>query len=287
MQILNPLLSYCVTRLDLTFADANGHEKKYWGTGFWMSSQNNNLSLVTNRHNFDLSLKCESLSRYKLSRLKILLRKQNKEGKTTDGFHYFEIDLRAIQGRLHPTADVAVITNLPVVSSNLSVDQYQNPICLSWSEIADDGFIASWCEMFDPVGFIGFPQDWYDHSCNGPIGRIAYISSDPRLYLNSNIKTANTTLVTGLSFGGSSGSPVFFLPKGLNLASEGGIQVKSPYTSGKLIGIMSGHWDNPTSSSNTFSHSGLSYFTKVSSICELLTMTESFHLRDFIHPRNI
>jgi hypothetical protein len=28
MKILHPLLSNCVTRLDITFADSNGHEKK-------------------------------------------------------------------------------------------------------------------------------------------------------------------------------------------------------------------------------------------------------------------
>lgn len=141
MKILHPLLSNCVTRLDITFADSNGHEKKIWGTGFWIKQSDNNLVLVTNRHNFEPSLK---------------------------------------------------------------------------------------------------------------------------------------------KFEGSSGSPVFFLPKGLNLTGGSGI-ISILRTPLQNVGIMPGHWEDNKSFNNSFLHSGLSYLTKATAIYELLSSC-GIPLREFIHP---
>ncbi len=106
-------------------------------------------------------------------------------------------------------------------------------------ELADEQFLNECCEIFDPVGFLGFPQDWYDTARNAPIGRMAWLASNPSVsFANEKIKTTDITLVTGLSFGGSSGSPVLSLPKGLKIISQPGIEVNSPYAPPRLLGIM-------------------------------------------------
>lgn len=230
MKILHPLLSNCVTRLDITFADSNGHEKKIWGTGFWIKQSDNNLVLVTNRHNFEPSLKNKDYVGYKLAELKVLLRKQDNNGTFTGVTEYFTINLTTILGAVHDEADVAIIINPQTFLFNQSIEGYQNPVSLYLSEMADNNFFSTWCEMFDPVGFIGFPREWYDHNSNAPIGRMAYISSDPCSFFNAHIKTSDVMLVTGLSFEESSGSPVFFPPKGLNLTGGSGININFSYT---------------------------------------------------------
>lgn len=285
MKILNPLLLNCVTRLDITFADGNGNEKKIWGTGFWISQLDNSLVLITNRHNFEPVLKNKEYSGYKLAKLKILLRQQDNNGFFTRITDYFALNLATINGLVHPKADVAIISNPQALLFDQSIQGYQNPVSLHLSEIADNAFFSSWCEMFDPLGFIGFPREWYDHDSNSPIGRMAYISSNPCSFSNIHIKTTDVMLVTGLSFEGSSGSPVFFLPKGLNITGGSGININSSHTLPKLVGIMSGHWDDAKSNLNTgFIHSGLSYFTKATSIYELLNSSCGIPINEFIHP---
>ncbi|MFX9181044.1 hypothetical protein ABTN76_20040, partial [Acinetobacter baumannii] len=75
-----------------------------------------------------------------------------------------------------------------------------------------------------------------------------------------------TCLVTGLSFGGSSGSPVFTYEVGFNCPE--GIKYSGRYVEPKLIGIMSGHWFDKIP--EKFNHKGISYFTKATSILSLI-----------------
>ena len=69
-------------------------------------------------------------------------------------------------------------------------------------------------------------------------------------------------LFRSLSFSGSSGSPV--------ISHEKGIPGISGYVEPKILGIMSGHWWDEEPESGMFFHSGLSYFTRVTSIRELV-----------------
>jgi hypothetical protein len=88
-------------------------------------------------------------------------------------------------------------------------------------------------------------------------------------------------LVSGLSFSGSSGSPVFNHPKG---SSPGGNVVDRSYVPSKIIGIMSGHfWENPDDPPEMFRHSGLSYLTQSTAILALIAAARA---NGFKHPYN-
>ena len=58
------------------------------------------------------------------------------------------------------------------------------------------------------------------------------------------INTTETCLVNDLSFEGSSGSPVLTYPKGIK---TGNGLIGGNYIEPRLIGIMSGHWDDKLS----------------------------------------
>ncbi len=120
-----------------------------------------------------------------------------------------------------------------------------------------------------------------------PIARIAYIANESsKPYNNSAIKTSDVTLVSGLSFGGSSGSPVILMPKGIGIPTS-----FSPHVIPKIIGIMSGHARDilldpriPENSSPLLSaYSGLSYYTRSTSILELLQNKNCDELSPYIH----
>ena len=124
----------------------------------------------------------------------------------------------------------------------------------------------------DFVSFIGYPGSnglgWWDQRWNTPIARMATIASNPAVpFTHDSISTADVTLVSGLSFSGSSGSPVLLHQKGLRTS---GLVVDPAFTPAMLLGIMSGHWWDVTEKPAMFKHSGLSYFTRATSISLLL-----------------
>lgn len=291
MKKLHPLLCQSITQLNVDFVDDLGNKISILATGFWLRDESNKVVLVTNRHNFDLKLKKPANTGYKIEKIKVRLR-EKKEDVYTSKTSFFELNLKEIEGKVHKGADTAIII-FPKFPAGIIVSELGqfSLETIAFAELADESFFTSWCEIFDPIGFIGYPQDWYDTASNAPIGRLAYISSDPCVsYSNKAIKTSAVTLVSGLSFGGSSGSPVFFLPKGLNLTGGNGIEINSHYTSWKLIGIMSGHyWDLPQSGEPVAkndpqlpSHSGLSYFTRSSAIHELFLESNTINLSEYL-----
>lgn len=124
-----------------------------------------------------------------------------------------------------------------------------------------------------PGSFIGFPVDWYDTDWNLPIVRPLNIACLPEIpFTNSNIETSDVHLVSGLSFKGSSGSLVIMHSKGIDIKVEGGLTMDGkPFAPCSILGIMSGHfWDKEEDIPKMFRHSGLSYYTRASSIRELL-----------------
>jgi len=126
--------------------------------------------------------------------------------------------------------------------------------------------------------FIGYPglrgQPWWDQAAELPIARVATLASIPAIeFRNEAVKTAEVLLVSGLSFSGSSGSPVFNKRKGI---FPGGDVHDPSYVPSKIIGIMSGHfWENPDASPDMFRHSGLSYMTKATAITALIELARA------------
>lgn len=270
---LNPLLSETVTLLKIEFADSTrlNYPKTIHGTGFWIRNNENALTLVTNRHNLDPSLKDMRMKGYRIGKIEILAR-EYIDGLYTSKTAFFQVDLLDLKGVVHEAADVAILTS-PRFRQNASVQGNFRFEPLSFSEVAEEAFFDN-IAWFDNVAFLGYPNTWYNTARMSPIGRLAHIASDPRYgFENHRIKTSNILLVAGLSFNGSSGSPVFLLQKGLKIETGPGIQVNSPFVPSRLIGIMSGHYNIESTSSTQDGlelHSGLSYFTKSSSILELL-----------------
>lgn len=84
---------------------------------------------------------------------------------------------------------------------------------------------------------------------------------------------ASVYIVSGLSFQGSSGSPVFLHLSGIKIQSSNGISVTGATDTlrvQKIIGIMSGHWREQSDTPSMFKHSGLSYYTRSTAILDLL-----------------
>jgi hypothetical protein len=138
--------------------------------------------------------------------------------------------------------------------------------------VADQGFLAEKAPVMDLASFIGFPGrhgvPWWNQGANLPIAWLCSLASDPgRPFANDSITTADVALVSGLSFSGSSGGPT--------ILHEKGIRVGAGLTDGnhippKLIGIMSGHLDNEDPEQEMLRHTCLSYFTRSTSILELV-----------------
>jgi hypothetical protein len=171
----------------------------------------------------------------------------------------------------------------------------------SFGDIANEEFFKYNLNVMDNASFIGFPGKrglrWYDDSWNLAIARTVNVASHPaKPFLNEGIKTSDVMLVSGLSFSGSSGSPVLSHTK-LGVAAVPELtraqepsqwqaclnqtirSINNNITYPKLIGIMSGHWDEDANSSpggkcksgaDVFRHSGLSYFTRSTAILDLL-----------------
>lgn len=167
------------------------------------------------------------------------------------------------------SSDAAIIRD-PIFSDDLGSYKFGKQI--KKEDLADSSFFKDKVAMMDIASFIGFPGTgdsiWWDDQFNFPIARVINIASLPTIpFSNEAIPTEDTLLVSGLSFSGSSGSVVLLHEKGVR-AGQG---LKNPaYVPPKVLGIMSGHWRELNSEPKMFSHSGLSYFTRSTSILELM-----------------
>jgi hypothetical protein len=253
MQNINAQVPYAISLLNITFADYLGNKSDpITCTGFWVEINKRKI-LITNKHNIFPALKDKKYADKKIIEFKILLRDKNGFGLETA---FVELNLQSIKGFVHLSADVALIDS-PIFNNSNNFTHAS----IHSSDLADSEFLTNNITMFDTVGFIGYPQKWYDSVKKLPIGRIAHIANVASMpFENDGIKTGDVTSVAGLSFGGSSGSPVILFPKGIPGYETNNFKNVQP----KIIGIMSGHfWDAKE-------HSGLSYFTRTTSVHDLI-----------------
>jgi hypothetical protein len=174
----------------------------------------------------------------------------------------------------HSKADVALI-EAPQFDIDTSAYGY-SPIELV--DVADSKFFSAALGPMDVASFIGFPgrpkEPWWDTGWDMGVARTVNLASHPGIpFTNPAIKTTDVLLVSGLSFSGSSGSPVFSHEKGISVGQgfSGG-----NYVAAKLIGLMSGHWWNDEPTVGMFFHSGLSYLTRSTAILELVNSPSEF-----------
>jgi len=260
---------FSICRIRVTFVDDLGNEKMITGTGFWVTSAKGTDALVTNKHNLDPKIKFGNDTKYETKKVEIELRKYKPPSSFSNETKFFEVSIPDSKILFHPSADAAIIAETKY--KNIQ-DDYACQINIKESDLANEQFFKGNVSLMDIASFIGFPGNskskWWDQHWNLGIARSVNIASHPGIpFTHADITTDNTTLVSGLSFSGSSGSVVMLHAKGIKLGE--GIPGGN-YIAAKVLGIMSGHWDDSSAQPPMFTHSGLSYFTRASSIIELL-----------------
>jgi hypothetical protein len=264
MSGINQEILTAVCRLKVHFADDIGNTKEVLGTGFWVKV-GKVYAFVTNKHNIDPALKLGAATNFQLAKIEIQLRR--KIGQTlfpTVSFFAVRDIERSL--RIHPTADVAALFNPSIDVSGFGFNWF------SVQELATQEFLSSSVSAMDIASFLGYPglsgKHWWDEQWQLAVARVVNIASWPAIpFTNAGIKTSDVTLVSGLSFSGSSGSPIILHEKGIRV----GKGLTGPtYIEPKVIGIMSGHWWGQESPDDIFFHSGLSYFTRSPRILDLL-----------------
>ncbi len=266
MSGVNRSVVYSVARIRCTFNNSTtGLTETFRDTGFWVG-QRARRAFVTNRHTLDKSFSSERRDDLELAGIEIELR--HLEGDIAyNETRFFSINNFQSCYWLHPTADCAVLVDPEFTSPR----EFADRLPLSLDAIADAEFLRGKAQLMDFVSFIGFPghddDPWWDQQANVPIARMASIASTPeRSFVNSAIKSDDVVLLSGLSFAGSSGSPVFLHRKGIRATPP----LVADFVPATLIGLMSGHSMEAGPMPEMLRHTGLSYFTRSTSILELL-----------------
>ncbi|WP_249065514.1 hypothetical protein [Argonema antarcticum] len=260
-----------IHRVHTTFADDLGNLKRGYGTGFWLTYSQDKSIFVTNKHNVDPSIKFPDKPALRLHELSIELR-HYESGLPTEYTEFFIID--NIKDCLFSSsiADCSILVE-PKFSKQTPSDPNRG-ILKAEDLISETMFFNNLIiGPMETAFFVGFPgsdgRHWWDEKWKLPIARQCTVASLPQIsFTNDEIKTCDVILVSGLSFSGSSGSPVFLAARGFR---PGGDIDDPTWRPALLAGIMSGHFWEPTSVPRMFQqHSGLSYMTRSTSILHLL-----------------
>lgn len=256
---------FATTKLRPTFSSDINPPKTFTATGFFLECDGWS-ALVTNRHIIDPSL-TPKLAGWKLVRLEIQARFMSDTEHQPE-VEFVEVDLNRSTVTCSQNADVAAIGVVPA-----RAEEHLTFTPIDFANVADDAFLRDRAKLMDLASFVGFASSkntsWWDERWNTPIARLASLASPPaRPYYNSSIRTADVGLVSGLSFTGSSGSPLFLHAKGMQNMSVANASYQAP----KIIGLMSGHhWElEEESGPEMFRHSGLSYYTRATAIREVI-----------------
>lgn len=270
MSGINKIVTFAVNRIRVKFTDSL-ETKTINGTGFWVELPSKDRIFVTNKHIVDPTLKYGESTDYELTEINIELRKTIKNQKK-----YFQeteyVTISDISSSLFVSKDSDCAIILPLDLKN-EPSGFQPIMVFDISHLADKNFHSEKVQLMDLASFIGFPGQknisWWDQKWNLPISRLACIASLPEMpFNNENIKTKDVTLVSGLSFGGSSGSPIICHEKHERAVLPGSFNTM--LVPPKILGIMSGHWWEENKTPEMFQHSGLSYYTRSTSILELI-----------------
>jgi len=265
---------FATTRVQSTFSSEYNPARTWTATGFFVDCGGWS-ALVTNRHVVDPSL-TPKLTGWKLERLEIQVRRgANTEHQPE--VEFVEADLGRSKIICSKEADVAAIGVALVYGEHEHLTFGDIDI----ANIADEAFLCERARLMDLASFVSFASSgkttWWDERWNTPIARLASLASLPsRPYYNNSIKTADVGLVSGLSFTGSSGSPLFLHAKGMRNMSVANASYQEP----KLIGLMSGHWELADERApEMFQHSGLSYYTRATAIRDVIERLAAIRVR--------
>ena len=258
-----------------TYASAFDRKTAY-GTGFFVLTEpEQRFCLVTNRHLVDTRLIKGPVTDFELDKLEIGLRTKADHLQDTSSIFRSLSDPRAYHALNAPVVDYPAPVIALFVSRNFSEGMEEFWIdAIPESSLATHRQFIDLVRPMDQVSFVGFPgtakSEWWDTRINLAISRTGYISSLADGYFsNQSVMTSNVVVVSGLSFAGSSGSIVVAHDKTLTrIEPDGKREDTSIYA--MVVGVMSGHWWEASQTPIMFEHSGLSYFTRSSSICKIL-----------------
>lgn len=258
------------TRISSTFLESIGNPQNGFGTGFWVL-YNGAPILITNRHMVDLKHYYPlQYPNHELKKLSVWL--WTKERNTTMDFpSEFVADLNTTKIIKHDTADVAIICGFSYI---INGKEPEIKTIDANTQLATQQFFLEKLNPSDRCSFTGYPSNiggnsFWDEETGLPIVRGAEISSyPPQDFVHSSIKSSHARLVTGLSFGGSSGSPIANL--GTQISTNGPLVITGAVEP-RVIGIMAGHWWSDNGAPDFIKkHTGLSYFVASTAIFELL-----------------
>ena len=296
MMEISEAVALKVTRIRAKFRDqVTGEETGFWtpGTGFWLRTNEGKYVIVTARHLLDPKLRftCpkEDPDEWEFlpSTVEVELRwgeDKNPYDPISNQTKFFKVT--EVVKRLFFSANDCALLAEPFderpekwAHEGMSHFHEADLASILWQ---DKAFI-----MLDPVFFIGFPNTWWDQERMLPIARLAHLAS-MGTFNNDGIKTDDVSLVTGLSFGGSSGSPVISQPIGSPPEGipHGWPPPSEDYIPSRLVGVMSGHF--PFSDHNGPGiplHAGLSYFTRSTTILALIEEARAKDFRNTVEPR--
>jgi hypothetical protein len=237
---LNNSILYSAYSITCTFfRERDGGKKSIGGTAFFISQPNKLPTLVTNRHVLDIGY--------------------GKGGGEFAGFKLQETTIEGFNGvpnaglpterkrlLVDPTQDVRFASNYDEDVGIIPAPRVQllegvgggADFSIPRKLLADDSDIFDKLTICDFVAFPGFPP-WHDKLARRPILRVGTISSDPRAdYSSTQRSMGRRVAYEAFSFGGSSGSPVFALQKGIK-PGEG--MEFSGYRPFMMVGINAGH----------------------------------------------
>ena len=269
MSGINKVIAFTVNRLRVTFIDESQNEKPISGTGFWVKLNSCREIFVTNKHNIDPTLKLGTNTKFRLNEVEIELRKK-ENNKVFCNTKFFRVINAKDSIIVSSKADCAIIVSPKF--ENLESNYQIISTVIRQNDLADHNFLKEKTQIMDLASFIGFAgtndAKYWDQKWNMPIASLCIISSWPEIkFTHPEIKTVNTALVSGLSFSGSSGSPLILHAKGIEIGAE---LDSTPYVPPKVIGIMSGHCQESSNLPKLLEHSGLSYYTRSTSILRLI-----------------
>jgi hypothetical protein len=279
---LPPELPLSVSIIRTTFEDDRGNHPSASGTGFWINTEDGHLSFATNRHNVDaaLAFRDPTFAKWRLGKTEIQLRHNDPEFLAYEPGDFFS----AIEPWwiIDDAADAAILVD---PSFDFGPNAGRRALSVREDFLADKKWTNENVQMMDECFFIGYPSVkneagetvvLYNEWTQFPIARQAIIASDP-FYRHKDIKTQGTMLVSGLSFHGSSGSPLIVpflgLPPGsVSLPSFVDGRTKHTLVVGasrepRIIGIMTGAF---FANQKAFTHAGLSYFTHSAYIVKMI-----------------
>jgi hypothetical protein len=265
----NENITWTIHRIRTNFIDDLGNFRSGVGTGFWLLSQNDKNIFVTNKHNLDASMLFGTNTEYSLNKIEIELR-QWKNGMPQKTSTFFEvINFESVYKS--ESADCAILFE-PLLESHNSAEFLIGSIIKYKDLVQESDFQIGQIKIMESAIFIGYPGkngiNWWDEQWKLPVARQCTLASWPGIpFTNLSIKSTDVLLVSGLSFSGSSGSPVFVYNRGV---PPGGDIVDGNWRSSKLVGIMAGHFWEECDVPQMFVHSGLSYLTRSTAIIEII-----------------